>query len=243
MRVIISIIKVRRGRNYMYDPYFSYASESLLYIAVLIVAVFGMIASLKVQSTFKKYSTMPARCGLRANDVARRLLYEGGSSATLSPVSGSLTDHYDPTKNAVGLSESVYNSTSVAALAVAAHEIGHVMQHQEGYTPIKVRNALLPVARIGSTVGPWLVIIGIMMGAFNLASILAFQLVTLPVEFNASRRGLKMLTEGGYISYGSEEQAAKKVLRAAAMTYVVAALSTFLTFLRLVMMASRNRRR
>ena len=227
----------------MYDPYFSYASESLLYIAVLIVAVFGMIASLKVQSTFKKYSTMPARCGLRANDVARRLLYEGGSSATLSPVSGSLTDHYDPTKNAVGLSESVYNSTSVAALAVAAHEIGHVMQHQEGYTPIKVRNALLPVARIGSTVGPWLVIIGIMMGAFNLASILAFQLVTLPVEFNASRRGLKMLTEGGYISYGSEEQAAKKVLRAAAMTYVVAALSTFLTFLRLVMMASRNRRR
>mgnify|MGYP000009493511 FL=1 len=235
----------------MYDPYFSYASESLLYIAVLIVAVFGMIASLKVQSTFKKYSTMPARCGLRANDVARRLLYEGGSSATLSPVSGSLTDHYDPTKNAVGLSESVYNSTSVAALAVAAHEIGHVMQHQEGYTPIKVRNALLPVARIGSTVGPWLVIIGIMMGAFNLASIgaglyfgiLAFQLVTLPVEFNASRRGLKMLTEGGYISYGSEEQAAKKVLRAAAMTYVVAALSTFLIFLRLVMMASRNRRR
>ena len=180
----------------MYDPYFSYASESLLYIAVLVVAVIGMIASLKVQSTFKKYSTMLARCGLRANDVARRLLYEGGSSATLSPVSGSLTDHYDPTKNAVGLSESVYNSTSVAALAVAAHEIGHVMQHQEGYTPIKVRNALLPVARIGSTVGPWLVIIGIMMGAFNLASIgaglyfgiLAFQLVTLPVEFNASRR-------------------------------------------------------
>ena len=145
----------------MYDPYFSYAAESLLYIAVLVVAVIGMIASLKVQSTFKKYSTMPARCGLRANDVARRLLYEGGSSATLSPVSGSLTDHYDPTKNAVGLSESVYNSTSVAALAVAAHEIGHVMQHQEGYTPIKVRNALLPVARIGSTVGPWLVIIGI----------------------------------------------------------------------------------
>ena len=216
----------------MYDPYFSYASESLLYIAVLIVAVIGMIASLKVQSTFKKYSTMPARCGLRANDVARRLLYEGGSAATLSPVSGSLTDHYDPTKNAVGLSESD-------------------MQQQEGNPPNKVRNALLPVARIGSTVGPWLVIIGIMMGAFNLASIgaglyfgiLAFQLVTLPVEFNASRRGLKMLTEGGYISYGSEEQAAKKVLRAAAMTYVVAALSTFLTFLRLVMMASRNRRR
>ena len=234
----------------MYDPYFSYASESLLYIAVLIVAVIGMIASLKVQSTFKKYSTMPARCGLRANDVARRLLYEGGSSATLSPVSGSLTDHYDPTKNAVGLSESVYNSTSVAALAVAAHEIGHVMQHQEGYTPIKVRNALLPVARIGSTVGPWLVIIGIMMGAFNLASIgaglyfgiLAFQLVTLPVEFNASSRAMQTIESMG-ILYGDELTGARRVLRAAAMTYVVAALSTFLIFLRLVMMASRNRRR
>lgn len=236
----------------MYDPYFSYASESLLYIAVLIVAVFGMIASLKVQSTFKKYSTMPARCGLRANDVARRLLYEGGSSATLSPVSGSLTDHYDPTKNAVGLSESVYNSTSVAALAVAAHEIGHVMQHQEGYTPIKVRNALLPVARIGSTVGPWLVIIGIMMGAFNLASIgaglyfgiLAFQLVTLPVEFNASHRALETL-EGEHILEDEEMAGARKVLRAAALTYVAALLSSLLQLLRYVLIflnRSGNRR-
>ena len=234
----------------MYDPYFSYASESLLYIAVLIVAVFGMIASLKVQSTFKKYSTMPARCGLRANDVARRLLYEGGSSATLSPVSGSLTDHYDPTKNAVGLSESVYNSTSVAALAVAAHEIGHVMQHQEGYTPIKVRNALLPVARIGSTVGPWLVIIGIMMGAFNLASIgaglyfgiLAFQLVTLPVEFNASHRALQTL-ENEQLLYDDELSGAKKVLKAAALTYVAALLMSALQLLRYVLIfVGRNNR-
>lgn len=236
----------------MYDPYFSYASESLLYIAVLIVAVLGMVASLKVQSTFKKYSTMPARCGLRANDVARRLLYEGGSSATLSPVSGSLTDHYDPTKNAVGLSESVYNSTSVAALAVAAHEIGHVMQHQDGYTPIKVRNALLPVARIGSTVGPWLVIIGIMMGAFNLASIgaglyfgiLAFQLVTLPVEFNASHRALETL-EGEHILEDEEMAGARKVLRAAALTYVAALLSSLLQLLRYVLIflnRSGNRR-
>ena len=222
----------------MYDPYFSYASESLLYIAVLVVAVIGMIASLKVQSTFKKYSTMLARCGLRANDVARRLLYEGGSSATLSPVSGSLTDHYDPTKNAVGLSESVYNSTSVAALAVAAHEIGHVMQHQEGYTPIKVRNALLPVARIGSTVGPWLVIIGIMMGAFNLASIgaglyfgiLAFQLVTLPVEFDATARAKKLMVSAGIVS-PDEERGAGEVLNAAFLTYVASAVTALLTLL------------
>lgn len=235
----------------MVDPYFSYAADSLLYVAVLIVAVLGMAASLKVNSTFKKYSSMGAHCGLRANEVARQLLYNGGSSASLSAVSGSLTDHYDPTKNAVGLSESVYNSTSVAALAVAAHEVGHVMQHQDGYVPIKVRNSLLPIARIGSSVGPWLVIIGIALGAFNLASIgaglyfgiLAFQLVTLPVEFNASRRGLNMLREGGYIVGSTEERAAKKVLRAAAMTYVVSALSTFLTFLRLVAMSNRSRRR
>mgnify|MGYP000568582104 CR=1 FL=1 len=217
---------------------------------MLVVAVIGMIASLKVQSTFKKYSTMPARCGLRANDVARRLLYEGGSSATLSPVSGSLTDHYDPTKNAVGLSESVYNSTSVAALAVAAHEIGHVMQHQEGYTPIKVRNALLPVARIGSTVGPWLVIIGIMMGAFNLASIgaglyfgiLAFQLVTLPVAFNASARAIETI-DGQMLLDSDELPGAKKVLRAAAMTYVAALLMSALQLLRFVLIfLGRNNR-
>ena len=236
----------------MYGSYYYYDGlESLLYIAVLVVAVFGLIASARVNSAFKKYSSLPASCGWSASRVAQRLLYEGGSNASLTTVSGSLTDHYNPSTNTVGLSESVYNSTSVAALAVAAHEIGHVMQHQEGYVPIKVRNAVLPIAKIGSTVGPILVIVGLMLGAFNLASIgaglyfgiLAFQLVTLPVEFNASRRGLRMLTEGGYISGSTEENAAKKVLRAAAMTYVVAALSTFLTFLRLVLMANRSRRR
>ncbi len=236
----------------MYGSYYYYdGAEMLLYIAVLVVAVFGLIASARVNSAFKKYSSLPASCGWSASRVAQRLLYEGGSNASLTAVSGSLTDHYNPGTNTVGLSESVYNSTSVAALAVAAHEIGHVMQHQEGYVPIKVRNAVLPVAKIGSTVGPILVIVGIMLGAFNLANIgaglyfgiLAFQLVTLPVEFNASRRGLKMLTEGGYICGNTEENAAKKVLRAAAMTYVVAALSTFLTFLRLVLMANRGRRR
>ena len=134
----------------MYDPYFSYASESLLYIAVLIVAVIGMIASLKVQSTFKKYSTMPARCGLRRTALRAGCFTRAAAPPRFRPCLVRLPT-IDPTKNAVGLSESVYNSTSVAALAVAAHEIGHVMQHQEGYTPIKVRNALLPVARMGST--------------------------------------------------------------------------------------------
>ena len=241
----------KRGGFCMLDQYFSYAAETVLYFAVIIIAIAGMIASLKVQSTFMKYSDMPAYCGLSASQVAQRLLNEGGSDATLTPVSGSLTDHFDPARNRVGLSQTVYNSTSVAALAVAAHEIGHVMQYRDGYTPIRIRNSLLPIARIGSAIGPWLVLLGIVLSWFNLANfgawlylgILVFQLVTLPVEFNASKRGIAMLTEGGYIAQGSEETAAKKVLRAAAMTYVVAALSTFFTFLRLLAMSNRARRR
>ena len=235
----------RKGLNAM--PYFYY--DSMLWV-VLAVAVIGMIASSRVQSTFRKYSNMPARTGLRACDVAQRMLLYGGSNAQLTRVSGALTDHCNPKTNTVGLSEAVFDQSSVAALAVAAHEIGHVMQYQEGYTPIRVRNALVPVANIGSAVSPHLVLLGVIMGNYSLAvfgallfgGILMFQLVTLPVEFNASRRGIAMLSEGGYISGGEEEGAAKAVLRAAAMTYVVAALSAFVSFLRLFMIANRSRR-
>ena len=235
----------RKGSKAM--PYFYY--DSMIW-AVLAVAVIGMIASSRVQSTFNKYAKLPARTGLRACDVAQRMLYEHGSSVQLTRVSGSLTDHFNPKTNTVGLSEAVFDQSSVAALAVAAHEIGHVMQYQEGYTPIRVRNALVPVANIGSTVSPYLVLLGVMMGSYNLAmvgallfgGILLFQLVTLPVEFNASRRGIAMLSEGGYIAGGEEESAANAVLRAAAMTYVVAAISAFVSFLRLFMIARRSRR-
>lgn len=228
-----------------------YSTDQLYLFGLIILAVVGMIASSRVQSAFRKYSSLPASCGLTAAETARRLLLNGGSNAQLQRVSGALTDHYDPRNNTVGLSEAVYDQSSVSALAVAAHEIGHVMQYQEGYGPIKLRNAVLPVARLSSTVAPWLVLLGVFMGSYPLATfgtvlfaaILLFQVATLPVEFNASRRAIAMLTEGGYLSSREEEQAAKKVLKAAAMTYVVAALSTFLTFLRLLSLSNRARRR
>ncbi len=235
----------------MYLDTLLYGSDSYLFFAVIVVAVLGGIASARVNSIFQKFARMPARSGLPAHAVAQRLLLEGGSSASLSQVGGQLTDHYDPKNNAVGLSQAVYNQSSVAALAVAAHEIGHVMQYQDGYGPIRLRNALLPVARIGSGAAPWLVILGVMMGSFGLASfgawlfagILLFQLVTLPVELNASRRALDMLTAGGYIDRADEEYAARKVLNAAAATYVVAALSSLVSFLRLLAMANSTRRK
>ena len=229
-------------------PYFYYYDPMLW--AVLALALVGLIASARVQSTFRKYSQMPARTGLRACDVAQRMLFDGGSDAQLTRVSGTLTDHFNPKTNTVGLSEAVFDQSSVAALAVAAHEIGHVMQYQEGYAPIRMRNALVPVANIGSTLSPYLVLLGALMGSYELAlfgallfgGILLFQLVTLPVEFNASRRGIAMLSEGGYLAGNEEERAAKAVLRAAAMTYVVAALSAFVSFLRLFFIARRSRR-
>ena len=234
----------RKGLNAM--PYFYY--DSMLWV-VLAVAVIGMIASSRVQSTFRKYSNMPARTGLRACDVAQRMLLYGGSNAQLTRVSGALTDHFNPKTNTVGLSEAVFDQSSVAALAVAAHEIGHVMQYQEGYTPIRVRNALVPVANIGSAVSPYLVLLGVIMGNYSLAvfgallfgGILMFQLVTLPVEFNASRRAMETLDKD-HILEGDELRGARKVLSAAAMTYVVAALSAFVSFLRLFMIANRSRR-
>lgn len=231
--------------------YMLYGTNGTLLLAVIAVAVLGMIASARVKRIFNEYAKMRAKIGMPACDVAQKLLWAGGSDAQLTEVGGQLTDHFDPRNNVVGLSQAVYHDSSVAALAVAAHEIGHVMQYHDGYAPIKVRNALLPVARIGSGVAPWIVIIGVVMGSFGMASfgawlfagILLFQLVTLPVEFNASHRALDMLTAQGYLDTQEEEAAARKVLGAAAATYVVAALASFVTFLRLLLMANSTRRR
>ena len=231
------------------NGYYYYDSPMLLLL--IAVAALGLFASARVNSVFKKYSNMLASSGRSASEVASALLISGGSDARLTRVSGSLTDHYDPRTDTVGLSDAVYDQCSVAALAVAAHEIGHVMQYDEGYGPIKLRNSLVPVANICSTVSPWIVLLGVFMGSFDIAifgavlfgAILLFQLVTLPVELNASRRALDMLTSGGYLASREEEAAARKVLNAAAATYVVAALSAFVSFLRLFLMASRTRRR
>lgn len=230
------------GYGYGYD-------SNLLIFAVLAVFALGLIAQARVKSTFNQYARIPAVAAITAYETASRLLSRAGSNVRVTEVSGSLTDHFDPRNNTVGLSENVYGQSSIAALAVAAHEIGHVMQHEEGYLPIKLRNAVLPVASFGSGAAPWITLVGVMLGSFNLAmlgvwlflGILLFQFVTLPVELNASRRALAMLEEGGYLTY-DEIPGARKVLRAAAMTYVVAALSALVSFLRLFLMARSTRR-
>lgn len=223
----------------------------LLYVLLLVVMVCSMVASGKVQRTFNKYADTVVSSGKTANQVASELLYNHGSNVQVTPVQGSLTDHYNSQTNTVGLSQSVYGANSVSAIAVAAHEIGHVMQYQEGYGPIRFRNALLPVASIGSNLAPWIVIIGLllfnsytmaMVGVVLFGAALLFQLVTLPVEFNASSRALQMLESGNYITY-EQSDAAKKVLHAAAMTYVWAAIASLVTFLRLLAIARSGNRR
>lgn len=231
----------------MYGGYYSY---DMLFFALIAIFILGLIAQSRVKSVYKKYSSVYAVSGIAAADMARQMLYDHGSSVQVTMTGGTLTDNYNPKTGLVSLSQSTYSSSSVAALAVAAHEIGHVMQHQEGYLPIKLRNAILPAASVGSTAAPYIVILGVIMGSYNLAMIgvylffamLLFQIVTLPVEFNASRRGLAMLESGGYISE-SQQSGAEAVLRAAAMTYVIAALSALVSFLRLLMIANSSRRR
>ena len=226
-----------------------YGSDSIYVLALLVIMVLSFFAQSKVQRTFNQYANTRVSSGLSADEIARRLLRGNNSAASITPVDGALTDHFDPRTNVVGLSTQVYGSSSVAAVAVAAHEIGHVMQYESGYSPIRLRNAILPVASIGSQAAPWLVIIGLLMGSSTLSMVgvvlygamLAFQLVTLPVEFNASSRALRMLEEGNYISY-DESDGARKVLNAAAMTYVLAALATLTTFLRLLAITQRSRR-
>ena len=230
--------------------YFGYGSGDGIYIILLLVVMgISFYAQSKVQRTFTQFSQTYVSSGLRAEEIAQQLLNRANSTVQIQPVQGSLTDHYDPRRGVVGLSTQVYGQSSIAAIAVAAHEIGHVMQYQEGYAPIRLRNAILPVANIGSYAAPWIVILGLMMGSYNLSMIgvvlfgamLVFQVVTLPVEFNASSRALRMLEEGNYISY-EESDGAKKVLNAAAMTYVWAAVASLISFLRLLAMANRSRR-
>lgn len=228
-------------------------SYSVLLIAAIAVMVLGIIAQARVQSTFNKYSQTHASSGLTAAEVAQRLLAANGGSVRVAQTPGTLTDNYNPKTGCVSLSQSVYSSTSIAAIAVAAHECGHVMQYESDYAPIKFRNTLLPVANIGARFSYLLVLLGIFMGSFGyivsmigvalFAFAFLFQLITLPVELNASTRALDMLTSAGYIDHGEEEGSARKVLRAAAFTYLVAVLSSAVSLLRLLAIANSNRRR
>lgn len=231
--------------------YYGYGySDSFYLLALLAILVLSLVAQGAVQRTFNRYAGTPTARGMSAEQVAAALLARNGSGVRIEPVSGKLTDHFNSKTGTVGLSQAVYGSNSVAAVAVAAHEIGHVMQYEEGYAPIRLRNAILPVASLGSNLAPYLVIVGLILGSFNLAMVgvvlfgamLLFQVATLPVEFNASSRALRMLEDGGYVTY-EESDAAKKVLRAAAMTYVLAALASLVNFLRLLALAGRTRSR
>lgn len=218
-------------------------------ILVLIGAVISMIASGRVQSTFQKYSGVRSMSGMTGAEAAKRLLHSQGIyDVTVQPVRGNLTDHYDPRSKTVNLSEAVYNQTSVAAIGVAAHECGHAMQDNVGYVPLKLRAAFVPVASFGSKLSWPLILIGILLGASSFLQIgiwmftlaVLFQLITLPVEFNASQRAVKLLGDVGILR-GQEVDQTRKVLGAAALTYVAAAAASILQLLRLVILFGGRR--
>lgn len=232
-------------------PFYMYYDPT--YILVLIGVVISLLASAKVKGTFNKYSKDRNSRGMTGAEAARQVLQSAGiRDVRIEHISGNLTDHYDPRSKVLRLSDTVYGSTSVAAVGVAAHECGHAIQHAQGYAPLKFRSILVPVANFGSKIAWPLILIGLLINsrtsmvlieagiiAFSLAVL--FQLVTLPVEFNASGRAIRILADSG-IMYGEEIKAAKKVLSAAALTYVAAAASGILQLLRLVLL-TRGRRR
>lgn len=230
------------------------------YILVVVGALLCTWASSRVSSTYGKYAKVRAASGMTGAEAADRILRNSGIyDVQIQHVSGNLTDHYDPSAKVLRLSDSVYASRSVAAIGVAAHECGHALQHKEGYGPLKLRSLLVPAANIGSKLGLPLVLLGLALGFgfelpgggyFSLAQIgvwvfslaVLFQVVTLPVEFNASNRALKMLESYG-IMREDEVDDCKNVLGAAALTYVAAAASSILQLLRLVLLSNRRRRR
>ncbi len=229
-------------------PYFYWDST---YFLVLIGAVISLIASWRVKSTFNKFSRTPNMRGLAAQDVAATILRLSNiTDVRIERVSGNLSDHYDPTKKVLRLSDSVYGQTSVAALGVAAHECGHAIQHHTHYAPLKLRSASVPMANIGSMLSWPLILLGIVLGFTGLAQVgvilfsfvVLFQLITLPVEFNASRRAMAVLERANLLQ-GQELTGARKVLSAAAMTYVAAVASSILQLLRLVLLTQRGNRR
>ncbi len=238
----------------MYYPMGLYSlTYNWTYILVIIGAILSMAASAHVQSTFNKYSRIRSGSGITGAMAAQEILRRNTIlDVTVQHIPGQLTDNYNPSKKTVNLSDSVYDSGSVAAIGVAAHECGHVMQHADGYVPLSLRAALVPAANFGSKLGLPICVIGLFMGSmghtvitigiwmFSLAVL--FQLVTLPVEFDASRRALLQLESNGMLSK-EELVCTKKVLSAAALTYVAAAAASILQLLRLILLFGGNRRR
>lgn len=231
------------GYGYGYDPMLLWA---------LLVAVISMIASAKVSSTYHKYDKVRSATGMTGAQAAERILHSAGIyDVSVEHIRGELTDHYDPRNKVLRLSDATYGSASVAAIGVAAHECGHAIQHQKEYAPLKFRSALVPVANLGSRLGIPIILIGFIFSAvsflvpvgilvFSLAVL--FQIVTLPVEFNASKRALVLLKKQGILGE-QEVQQSRKVLTAAALTYVAAAAASIVQLLRLILIFGGGRRR
>lgn len=218
-------------------------------IFVLPTLILAMWAQAKVSSTYAKYGKIRSMRGITGAEVAEKILKKNGiQNVTIERVAGNLTDHFDPRTNVIRLSETVYGSSSVAALGVAAHETGHALQHNQGYVPIKMRNAVLPVANLGSQAAFPLVLIGLLfnsgimvdIGIILFGAVVLFQLFTLPVEFDASRRAISVLDSEAVLE-DEELTGAKKVLTAAAMTYVAAAAAAVGNLLRLLYISGRRR--
>ena len=232
----------------MYYPMFFEPTYMLVIIGVIIC----LLASSRMKSTFNKYSRVRNHSGMTGREAAEQVLRGAGIyDVRVEHISGDLTDHYDPRAKVLRLSDATYNSTSVAAVGVAAHECGHAIQHATGYAPLKIRGALVPVANFGSTIAWPLILIGLLFSsqssmlflnlgiiAFSLAVL--FQIVTLPVEFNASSRAIRILGSSGML-YEDEVDATKKVLYAAALTYVAGAASAILQLLRIILLANSRR--
>ncbi len=231
------------GYGYHFDP---------TYILVLIGVLISLWASARVKSTYSKYSRVRSMSGFTGAQVAEKILQANGIyDVRVEHVSGELTDHYDPKNRVLRLSDVVYGSTSVAALGVAAHECGHAVQDDKNYFPLRFRNALVPVANFGTQAAWPIILIGLIftsssflidLGILLFSLGVLFQLVTLPVEFDASHRALRILGDMG-ILYGDEMRGTKKVLRAAAMTYVAAAAAAILSLLRLLILFGGRRNR
>ena len=241
-------------------PFFYYYDWTYL-VLVLPALIFSLWASSRVNSTFRKYSQMRTYRGMTGADAARAVLTANGiSGVRIEHVSGNLTDHYDPKSNVIRLSDDVYAASTPAAIGVAAHEAGHAVQYAQDYGPIKFRAAIVKATNIGSKLSMPLILIGILCMALPMFAALSdffyyvavfgvlcfgmcvlFQLVTLPTEYNASRRALKAI-EGSYLLTPEEQKGAKKVLSAAALTYVAALAVSLTQFLRLLMIVGRRRR-
>ena len=237
-------------------PYYYYGFDWTYLVLILPCMIFSLIASSRVNSTFQKYSTQYSQRRITGAEAARRVLaHNGVSGVRIERVSGNLTDHYDPRTNVIRLSDSVYDSTSTAAIGVAAHEAGHAVQYARDYAPIKLRSAIIPLTNFGSKLAMPLILAGILLAAFGGFSTLlvdlgiaafglsfVFQLITLPVEFNASRRAIRTIEDAQLLT-AEEQQGAKKTLKAAAMTYVAAMAVALAQLIRLIMIFGNRRRR